>query len=366
MNSQLGRIENKPEDWRLARDIFEEWITFPEVKAMPATDETPRAVQRLLGEIYYQIALSASTPEKAKLAFENAVKAMQNAVTKLPANTALVIGQLGLQYGVLEWPDPVLGRRVRIPVPKMTEVGAFKEYVAGLGGDRLPRFLSDRADQEYLAAVKRFQAEIARMEDAELKRIVGSLKNPGFDVPFFSEHAYAGGIDFLMSLAHAYQGTGTAENGRKAANVVRVILNGPSKVEDGSSEWWEAQTIGFEVSVAAAERALSAEGQNSPDAKISATNASRFLVSMKQINPTIGGTERREQTVAEWKAIQARLTAVMSRLGLSMPPVDVEAKAPLPPAEPVAPPTPAAPTGPQAPGTPAPGTPPPADPAGMK
>ncbi len=353
---QLGRIENKPEDWRSARDIFEEWLTFPEVQAMPQGDDTPRAVQRLLGEIYYQIALSATTPEKARLAYEHAVKAMQNAVTKLPANTALVVGQLGLQYGVLEWPDPVLSRKVRIPIAKVTDIGPFKEYVAALGGDRLPRFQSDKADQEYQAAVKRFQAEIARMSDAELKPIVNSLKNPGFDVGFFSEHAFAGGIEFLMALAHAYAGTGIPENGRKAQNVVRVILNGPSRVEDGSSEWWEAQTISLDMSVAAAERALSAEGPSSPEAKVSATNASKFLVSMKQINPTIGGTERREATVAEWKAIQVRLTAVMSKLGLSMPPVDVEAKAPLPPAEPA---TPAAPTGPGA------GSEPPAAPAGM-
>lgn len=351
---QLGRIEDKPEDWRLARDIFEEWLTFPEVKAMPAGDDTPRAVQRLLGEIYYRIARTAKTQDETRTAFENAVKAMQNAVAKLPANTGLVVGQLALQYGVLEWPDPVLGRKVLVPVPKMTEVGVFKEYVAGLGGDRLPRFVSDKADQEYQSAVKRFQGEVARMTDVEAKRIVGSLKNPGFDVRFFAEHAYAGGIDFLMSLAHAYAGTGTPENGRKAANVVKVILNGPSKVEDGSAEWWEAQTIGFDVTVAAVERSLSAEGPTSAEAKVGATQASRFLVSMKQLNPTIGGTERREATVSEWKAIQARLVAAASKLGMSMPAVDVEAKAPLPPPEPAAPPP-----------TPAPPAPAPTDP-GMK
>jgi len=338
---QLGRIEDKPEDWRSARDIFEEWLTFPEVKAMPEGDDTPRAVQRLLGEIYFRISATSSTPEKRRIAFESAVKAMQNAVTKLPANTHLVIGQLGLQYGVLEWPDPVLGRRVRIPIPKVTEIGAFKEYVAGLGGDRLPRFASDKADQEYQAAVKRFQGEVKSMADADLKPIVTSLRNPGFDVSFFSEHAYAGGIDFLMSLAHAYAGTGTAENGRKAANVVKVILNGPSKVEDGSAEWWEAQTIGFDVSVAAVERALSAEGATSAEAKVGATGASRFLVSMKQINPTIGGTERRDETVKEWKAIQVRLAAAMSKLGIPMTSVDLDTKAPPPPPEPAAPTAPA-------------------------
>ena len=331
--------------WGVARSLYEDWLAFPDVKALPDSDPAKRRVSRLLGEIYYRMASLAATPDEKLVAAKSAVKYLEDGLCKLAVNTPLVLGNLVGDLVVLPWKDG--DRTWRVPVRRMSDAKEFRDYVKEiLSGGKVPKFVRETDDQLYQRAIGTFQRKVASMTDGELASTVASLKNGGFDAYFFADHADTD-VASLFALAHSYQGSGVAADAGKAVAIAGVA---GSKVEEDSAEWWEAESIKLDVRVTSAERALSAGGAAAPDAKAAATQARNQLTFMKQTHPHIGGLDRHDQTLTEWKDLQVRLNAALKTLGLPTSTVDLAAEAAPAPAEAPAPPAPApaAPTSPPA------------------
>lgn len=336
----LGRIEpDVVEDWTRARDLYEDYLGFPDVKALPEDNEAKRRAHREVGEVYVrlaEIAEAAGKADEARAAYANAVRFLQPTVARLPANTAIVVGHMAGDIAVLPFQDPLTGRTWRIPVRKVTDVQAFRDYVKDLGGDRLPRYANDRVQADFDRAVKAFQRTVAEMPPETIQRTVASLKDAGFDPVFYGEHGLTD-TDFLLTLARGYARSGVAENAWRAVNAARAALDTGAKAEEDSPEWWEANTIRLDVLIGMAERAAASGGDASGEAKRRAGEADRNLGATKNFYPRIGGTARGPQTLREWKALQTRLRVLQSKLGLPANATDLDAMPKEAPPEPSAP-----------------------------
>ena len=340
---KLAKIEDTDADaWQTAKSLYEDWLAFPEIKALPEGDGPKRRAYRVLGEIYYRVASTSKPGDEQRVAYQSAVKYLEDGLARLAANTPILLGNLSSELVVL--PYKVDERTWRIPVRKVADVAEFREYVkALLGGGKLPKYMKDVDQALYEKAVGAFQRRIAAMTDGELKQTVVSLKTGGFDPAFFAEHADTDQA-FILALAHAYQAAGQAADAAKAINVAGVLLNGAQKLEEDSADWWEVQTLGLEVRVAAAERALLSGGPAAPDAKTYTSQAQKMLLFTKQNYPHIGGVDRHEKTLEEWAALQVRVNALAKALGLPTSTVDLKAEAaPAAPTEPENPPAPTEP-----------------------
>jgi hypothetical protein len=240
-------------------------------------------------------------------------------------------------------------RTWRITVKRTTDPKEFREYVKELlSGGRLPKYARDGDDALYQKAVQAFQRRIAAQSDAELAPTLSSLKTGGFDPGFFFDHAESD-PSFLFALANAYRWSGAAADAPKAVHITNVLLLGPQKLEEDSGDWWEAKTIQLDVRVTSAERALAASGASSPEAKEYAKQAVNAIVFMKQMHPRLGGAERRDVTLAEWKALYARLLPILGKVGIPHDRIDLTAEPPPPAATVETPPAPTAPA-PETPG----------------
>jgi hypothetical protein len=343
---QLARVEGDVvADWTATRAIFEDYLSFPEVKALPETDERKRQAMRALGDAYYRVADAATDPAKRQEAYATAVGYLQAGLAKLPQNTPIVVGHLAGESVVLPWqakPPLQVDGTWRIPIPRSNSVAELRANVAALTRERLPRYAAARTDENYWRVVQQFKEHVsteALISTAELDRTVLTMKAAGFDPIFFSEHAVVTPPDALLALARAYARSGVAANGLKAFNLTTAVVYG-SRVEVDGPEWWEAKTIALEVQLSDAERELQASGDQSAKAKVAAKDVETMISSMKKLYPHIGGTERHEETLKEWKEIQQRLRALMAALRLPTVPVDLDAAPPREPEE--APPAPAA------------------------
>ena len=338
------QAEGASPDWALARDLYEDYLAFPEVKAAAETVAGKRNAQRFLGETYYRIAQASASADERRASFANAVKYLQASLARNPVNLAIVVAHLSGELPVLPFADLRSERTWRFPIPKVADVAALREYVKNLTPDRLPRYLNDATQTAYEKALVDFQKKIKDMPDDEAKRVVASLKGAGFEQIFFAEHGLTDN-EFLLSLARAYARSGIAENEVRAVNAANAVLAGPSRPEEDTAEWWEAMTTKLEVLLAISERAASATGDASGEAKIRAKDAEGFLFSTWQFHPRIGGPDRGPLTLKEWTDLQLRVNAVMSRLGLTPRALDLT-KVPAPEAaEPPPAPAPTAPAG---------------------
>jgi hypothetical protein len=136
------------------------------------------------------------------------------------------------------------------------------------------------------------------------------------------------------------------EYGIRALNAAQnALLRGPFKPDAGSSEWWQAQTVILHYFVSEAERAAAAGGDAVAKGVPHAKQADKMLVSFKRLFPRIGGAERHEETLAEWKALQARLAKVAPTLNVSTTSVDLAATTPVEGATPPGGAAPGAPAG---------------------
>ncbi len=332
---KLAKIEDTDADaWETAKALYDDWLAFPDVKALPETDAAKRRSYRLLGEIYYRVAATQKAPDEQRLTYQRAVRFLEDGLARVATNTPILLGNLAGELVVLPYRDG--NRPWKIPVRKVADVKEFRDYVKDLlGGGKLPKYVRDTDQALYEKAISAFQRKIVSMSDAELAGTVTSLKTGGFDVGFFSEHVDTDPT-LILALAQAYRAGEQSADAMKAINVLRVLTEGPQKLDDDSGDWWEVQTVGLEIRVSAAERALQSGGAASPEAKNYTSMAQKMIAFTKQNYPHIGGFERHEQTLAEWIAIQGRVTVLAGKLGLPSQSVDLRAEAA--PAAPVAPP----------------------------
>jgi hypothetical protein len=341
----LARVEADVEaDWATTRSIFEDYLAFPEVKAYPDTDERKRTAMRALGTAYYWAAERAEDPAKRAEAYATAVGYLQAGLAKLPQNTPVVVAHLAGETIVLPWqakPPLRIDGTWRIPIGRVNTVPELRAAVAALTRERLPKYATARVDEDYWRIVQQFKEHVANeamISTQELDRTVASIKGGGFDPVFFSEHAYVGDAEELLSLARAYARSGVAENLRKAFNLTIAVNYGAARAEVDSAEWWEAKSIALDVQLTEAERELAASGDQSAKAKVDAKGVETMLASMKKLYPRIGGAERHEETLKEWKAIQQRLRGLLAKLNLPSTPIDLDAKpSEMPPPPPVEP-----------------------------
>ena len=334
--------------WTTSRSLYEDYLGMPELKGAAESEEAKRKVQRFLGEIYDHLADVATTPEDKQQQAANAVKYLQGSIARVPANLPVVLAHLSGETMVVSFRDPTTDKRWSIPMRRSTDVATFRQAVKELGPANLPSYANDRTQKEYLNAVKQFKEQIEQMPDEQVKATMGHLST-SFDPTFFTEHAVSL-PDFLLDLARSYLRSGVAENAYKALNLAAVVLNGNSKAETDSPEWWDAQTLQLRALVEIAEREASASS-DSGVAKQRAARADTLLRTMKSLYPRIGGldSEVHARTLKAWKDLQIKLQGVQGRLGLPANTIDLEAEPP-PPKEaeepPPAPPTPATPPAP--------------------
>jgi hypothetical protein len=341
----------RPEEleyWKEARRLYEEYFALPEGKG--AEDEKRRKHLTYFGESIYTLAVAETDAAKAAPLYEQAVANLEKGLARVSSNTPLVVGLLSGEYVTLPFRDPAQNRVFHFPVKRaaITDAAAFRKYVQDLKETDLPAFPPHRAGERVAyaeRALRQFQGAIAKMDEPEARRTVESIKKGGFDPAFFAEHADAS-PESLLPLARAYIRSGVQQYAVRARNAAQILVQGLYAVDTGSPEWWQAQTVILNYLVSQAERGEAAE------AKI----ADKMLVTFKRMYPRLGGAQRHAQTLAEWKAIQARLTAAAAKVGVPTANVDLEADTPPAAAPTESPPTPGA-------APPAPGAAPPA-PAG--
>lgn len=331
-------------DLAMARDLFEQYFAMPEVKALPENHANRRAYSRVAGDVWYRIAEQASGDD-AKKAYQKALVYLEPYAARNPANAKIVRLVLRAEVAVLRATD-FKGQEWPVPVRKSETPAQFKDDLKALSGDALPRYTSDALQSDYEKAVNQFKNELTKKSDDELKSIVKSLKNAGFDAKFWGQHGVTDN-EFLLSLARCYSRTGLADDAFGAVGSARAVLEVPPQALADSGDWWEAQTILLETYVSMGERAATAaQGPGGDAAKADAVrflnSAAKTISFNKAIYPKIGGAERHEKTLAEWEALQDRTIRAGSTVGLTVKPEDLRKmpKEDAPPAEPA--PAPAA------------------------
>ncbi|HVG94212.1 MAG TPA: hypothetical protein VND21_07185, partial [Planctomycetota bacterium] len=217
----LGRIEpDTAEHWARARDLYEDYLGLPSVKAESDESESKRRAHREIGEVYVrlaELAEAAGKADEARTSYAAAVRYLQPTLARMPENTAILVGHMAGDVAVLPYADALSSRTWRIPVRKVTDVQAFRDYVKDLGGDRLPKYANDRVQADFVRAVGAFQRAVAAMPPATVQRTVASLKDAGFDAAFYGDHGVTD-TDFLLTLARGYARSGVAENAWRAVN----------------------------------------------------------------------------------------------------------------------------------------------------
>lgn len=339
-------------DLAASRDLFEQYFAMPEVKALPENHANRRAYSRVAGDVWYRLAEQA-TGDDAKKAYQKALVYLEPYAARNPANAKIVRLVLRAEVAVLRATD-FKGQEWPVPVRKSETPAQFREDLKALSGDALPRYTNDGTQSDYEKAVTQFRNELAKKTDDELKSIVRSLKNAGFDAKFWGQHGVTDN-EFLLSLARCYSRTGVADDAFGAVGSARAVLEVPPQALADSGDWWEAQTILLETFVSMGERAATAS--QGPGGDAAKADAVRFLNSAaktvsfnKAIYPRLGGSERHERTLAEWEALQDRAIRAGATVGLSLKSEDLrkmpkeDAPPPAPAPEPAAP-TPPAPAG---------------------
>jgi hypothetical protein len=327
-----GLRPDRPEYWQEARRLYEDYLAMPETKALSESDPKKRSAHGNLGEVYYALALAEADREKARPLYEQAVGNLEKALARVAGNTALVVGLLSGEYVTLPFEDPALRRRFYIPVRRAADGAAFRRDVEAMrpGEPPLPRFAPGRSGDEsdYARAVANFKIYVRDMDAAAADRTAKSLQAGGFDAPFFAEHADAR-VETLLPLARAYIRSGLPEYSIRAYNAAQNVLRGHYKPEDGSADWWQVQTVVLNYFVSEAERGAAAGGAAQGEAATHAKIADKMISSFKRLFPRIGGAERHEETLAEWKSLQARLAKAAATLGVSTANVDLAAEVPI-------------------------------------
>ena len=142
-----------------------DWLEFAEVKALSEGDVGRRRAYRILGEIYYRLAEAATTPEEKRLAYERAMKHLEEGLARIASNAPLILANLSGDLPVFVQKEA--DRAWRIPVRRANDVREFRDYVKDiLSGGKLPKFARDADDAAYQRAVGNFQRRIANCRTA--------------------------------------------------------------------------------------------------------------------------------------------------------------------------------------------------------